>query len=434
MCASKADGAAFSVMVGIGETYLPAFVLAVGLGQVLAGLVATIPMLAGAFLQLLAPRLVRIVGSHRRWVILCAGLQGVAFIPLSIAAYVGRVPWYVVFLMATLYWGAGMGAGPAWNTWMGRAVPRSLRSPFFARRTRIAQMSVLSGLLFGGVILKFAGMQEAILGGFAVLFGVAFCARIVSTYFLARQSEPEVPAHTDERVSLIHFAGRLRRPEGHLLLYMLFAQVTTQLASPYFSPYMLGQIKLGYSVYIMLLGTAFLAKAVTLSIMARWGARIGAKTILWIGGFGIVPLPALWLLSTSPFYLMGLQMLSGSMWACYEFATLLLLFETIRDEQRTAILTSYNLMNSVSIATGSIVGGLILRGIGPGAQGYFLLFLISSACRLCALPLMWRVGEAPRKLVGLWLRPLAVRAAAGSVERPIVAALEGDSDVELAEL
>jgi hypothetical protein len=28
MCASKADGAAFSVMVGVGETYLPAFVLA----------------------------------------------------------------------------------------------------------------------------------------------------------------------------------------------------------------------------------------------------------------------------------------------------------------------------------------------------------------------------------------------------------------------
>ncbi|HQU47337.1 MAG TPA: hypothetical protein PK867_31330 [Pirellulales bacterium] len=31
------DGAAFSVMVGIGETYLPAFALAAGLGEVAAG-------------------------------------------------------------------------------------------------------------------------------------------------------------------------------------------------------------------------------------------------------------------------------------------------------------------------------------------------------------------------------------------------------------
>ena len=150
----------------------------------------------------------------------------------------------------------------------------------------------------------------------------------------------------------------------------------------------------------------------------------------WIGGIGIIPLPALWLFSTSPLYLMGLQMLSGAMWACYEYATLLLLFETIRDEQRTAILTSYNLLNSLSIATGSVVGGLILRGVGPGAQGYLLLFLISSACRLCVVPLMWRVGEAPRRLVTMWMRPLAVRPSAGSVERPIVAAMDGDSDVE----
>ncbi|HPF40672.1 MAG TPA: MFS transporter [Phycisphaerae bacterium] len=430
MCASKADGAAFSVMVGAGETYLPAFTLAVGLGQVFAGLVATIPMLAGAILQLLAPRIIRVVGSHRRWVILCAAFQGLAFLPLCIAAYVGRVPWYVLFLIATIYWGAGMGAGPAWNTWMGRAIPRALRPSFFARRTRIAQMSVLSGLLIGGLTLRLTGLRGDVLGGFAILFGIACCARIVSTIFLARQSEPEVAAHTDERVSLIHFANQLRRPEGHLLLYMLFAQLTTQLAAPFFSPYMLGQIKLSYTIYILLLGTAFLAKAATLSIMAKWGGRIGAKTVLWIGGIGIIPLPALWLFSTSPLYLMGLQMLSGAMWACYEYATLLLLFETIRDEQRTAILTSYNLMNSLSIATGSVVGGLILRGVGPGAQGYLLLFLISSVCRLCVVPLMWRVGAAPRRLMTMWMRPLAVRPSAGSVERPIVAAMDGDSDVE----
>ena len=35
--ASVADGASFSVMVGVGETYLPAFALALGMGEITAG-------------------------------------------------------------------------------------------------------------------------------------------------------------------------------------------------------------------------------------------------------------------------------------------------------------------------------------------------------------------------------------------------------------
>src|SRR6202011_3259909 len=48
--ASVADGASFSVMVGIGETYLPAFVLAMGMGEIAAGLISSIPLLVGAVL------------------------------------------------------------------------------------------------------------------------------------------------------------------------------------------------------------------------------------------------------------------------------------------------------------------------------------------------------------------------------------------------
>ena len=39
-----ADGAAWSVMVGVGETYLPAFVLALMASQLASGLVATMSM------------------------------------------------------------------------------------------------------------------------------------------------------------------------------------------------------------------------------------------------------------------------------------------------------------------------------------------------------------------------------------------------------
>ena len=44
---SQSDAAAFGVMVGLGETYLPLFVLTVGLSEVMSGLVVSVPVLLG---------------------------------------------------------------------------------------------------------------------------------------------------------------------------------------------------------------------------------------------------------------------------------------------------------------------------------------------------------------------------------------------------
>ncbi len=70
------DAIAASVMVGTGETYIAAFALALGLGDIVAGIVASGPLLAGAVLQLISPWAVRRLGSHRRWVVWTAGAAG----------------------------------------------------------------------------------------------------------------------------------------------------------------------------------------------------------------------------------------------------------------------------------------------------------------------------------------------------------------------
>jgi cyanate permease len=66
---TTADAAAYSVMVGCGETYLPAFTLALGFGPVAAGLMASVPILVGALVQLVTPYAVTRLGSNRVWVI-----------------------------------------------------------------------------------------------------------------------------------------------------------------------------------------------------------------------------------------------------------------------------------------------------------------------------------------------------------------------------
>ena len=56
-------------MVGCGETYIAAFALAIGMSQITAGLIGTVPLLAGVALQLIGPTGARWCRSYRRWVL-----------------------------------------------------------------------------------------------------------------------------------------------------------------------------------------------------------------------------------------------------------------------------------------------------------------------------------------------------------------------------
>ena len=89
--ASLLDGASFGGMVGFGETFLPAFALAVGLSEMVAGVVSSAPLVAGGLMQLVSPVAVRLMHSHRKWVVLCAAVQAFAFLPLVMAALCGSI-------------------------------------------------------------------------------------------------------------------------------------------------------------------------------------------------------------------------------------------------------------------------------------------------------------------------------------------------------
>src|SRR4051794_24712095 len=107
-------------MAGVAEVYLPAFGLALGMSPVLAGLLASVPLLAGGVLQLVAPRVIQRVRSLRRWVAVCMAVQALAFLPLLFVALSGRVATPIVFASASLYWAAGMAASAGWTPWTAR--------------------------------------------------------------------------------------------------------------------------------------------------------------------------------------------------------------------------------------------------------------------------------------------------------------------------
>lgn len=401
---SVGDAIGFSVMVGVGETYFAAFALAIGVGEIAAGLVATAPLLLGAFLQWTTPWAVARVGTHRRWVVLCAGLQAAAFLPLIAAAIAGHLHVAVLYAVVALYWGAGMATAPAWNTWMGRVVPVNIRARYFSLRTRLGQVCVLLGFLVGGLGLQWASAHDAALAAFAGLFALAAAARTMSTVCLARQYEPVSPVTHEEKVPLGELARRIQHAgDGRLIVYLLAVQVTVQIAGPFFTPFMLKQIQFTYGQYVALASCAFVGKVLALAPLGRVAQRYGAQRLLAIGGLGICPLSALWLISNDFTWLMFVQAFGGAAWAAYELAMFLLWFESVAEHERTSVQTTHNFAHALATCAGSLIGGTLLWTLGQHPGAYLTVFALSAAARLATLPLLARVPGAfgsPRVLVG----------------------------------
>ncbi len=423
------DGTAYSVMVGIGETYFVLFVLALGAGEALAGLAATLPRVVGGLLQLLSPWAVARIGSNRTWVVACALVQSLSFTPLVVGAASGWMPIWAAFVAIGAYWASGLATGPAWNSWVTTLVPARVRATYFARRWRPLQLGTLVGLVGGGLILEF-GDGDRHLWLFAVLFGVAGLMRFGSTFCLAAQSELVPPSPLVQGGLRSMVVDAARGPGGRLLLFMLCVQASVQVSGPYFAPFMKRELGMGYGEFMVLISTAYVAKSVSVPLTGRIIRKVGPHAVLWAGGIGIIPTAGLWVVSHDFWFLLGVQVLAGLVWGCYEIATFLLLFETIPPEKRIRVLTVFNLADSVMIVGGSLAGAQLLHAMGESVAGFHALFLVSSGLRVMCLIMLARVKPVRVSAGRVVLRSLGARLNAVPEENPIVASMENGSGDE----
>jgi MFS family permease len=398
--ASCVDGCGFSVMVGAGETYFAAFALALGIDKVTAGLVATVPLLVGAALQMVSPWAVARLRSNGRWVVFTAIVQAASFVPLVAAALAGRMPTVALFAVVAVYFAAGLASGPAWTTWIDTLVPKRITSRYFARRTVWCYVALLAALALAGAALEFGSEHDGQFLAFAGIFTLAGLARVVSAKCLAAQSEP-VPQPAGERhLPMMEIARRAARgdADGRLVAFVVTAVFATQISQPFVTSYLRGELRMPYATFAAMLAVPFAARIAALPWLGRIAHRFGARRLMWVGALALVPGAALWVVSANWMWIALVQAVAGVAFAAFDLANLLLQFETIRPEERTSILTTYTFWYGAATVAGAVAGSLLLVSFGEGRAAFLVVFAVSAAARLGAAGLFALAGRvgAPR--------------------------------------
>jgi MFS family permease len=162
-------------------------------------------------------------------------------------------------------------------------------------------------------------------------------------------------------------------------------------AGPFFNVYLVQNLQatatmVGFLSVVSTIAGLFVQRKLG-ELADHWGPR----RMQLISGLLIPILPFAWLLVTSPWHIVPINILSGILWGAFNLAAFNYLLAVTPAEQRARYSALYQLVITISLAAGAAVGSIIISS--PWA--YKGVFLGSGIGRMTAAILFARFVHAP---------------------------------------
>lgn len=390
------EGIPASMMLGIMDYYLVPYGLFLGASNRVIAVLSALPHLAASFSQFWAVDVVRRAGSRLAVVVGTAAGQAAVLLPMAVLAladFPGRLA--VLVGLAVAFRVLNNLCGTAWSSMMSEYLPPQRRTGYFGWRSRIAGVASLAGVVLGGLILS--GMKQLALpaAGFLLAFAAAAFLRAVSAWMLSRMAELPLTSSSDSDFTFAMFLKRGRKSNFvQFVLYVAGILFATHLAAPYFSVYMLRDLKMSYFTYMIVHLAAAVGSLAAFPVWGRNADVVGNARILKTTGRLIPVIPLLWLFSRDPAYLTLVEFFAGFVWGGFNLCAVNFIYDAVTPEKRVRCLAYFNLINGVAIFAGTMLGGFLADRLPPLLGLKLLsLFVLSALLRFPAALALARFKE-----------------------------------------
>ncbi len=370
------DGAAFSAMLGLTQSYIAPFALALQATTAQIGLLTSIPSLMMALSQLTAPQLVKKAGSRKAMILPAVALHAVLWLPIFLVPFLipSAKVWWLIGLVS-LSTVAGAIANPAWGSMMADLVPQRIRGRYFSARGRISNtVALVFGFAAGG-ILQLVGSN--VFHGFEILFAGAVVFRMVSLYFLTKMYEPPAAEANGHQLNLIDMIKDIGSSNlGRFTVFVAMMSFCTNISAPFFTVYMLRDLHFNYLSFVIVNTAGALATILFVTYWGRRADRAGNVRIIRIACVLIPLVPIAWLISKHVWFLVIVQTFASFAWAGFDLANMNFVYDASPPEERTRRIALFNAMNGTAVCLGALTGGLLANRLPP-LFGYSLLSLFA---------------------------------------------------------
>lgn len=363
------DGLAAEAMsVLTGGTFLTAMALQLGASNFQIGLLAALPTFTNIF-QLLAIWLVQKYNNRRAIAVMANGFARFPLLVIGLLPFIfttGTSIQVLIFLLFFHYF-FGSVAGASWNSWMKDLVPENKLGTYFSHRSRLTQtLNVVLSLVLALVldyVKKYYPASELIAYSLMFIGGGLF--GILGTYVLSRTPEPKSYLAKENLLKL--FSKPVKDTNFRkLLVFNSFWSFALNLATPFFTVYMMNTIGLPLSYIIGFGILSQLAGIFAIKIWGKYSDQFSNKTIIRIAapvyilcilGWSFVMLPSS---HTITLFLIGLiNVLSGVSTSGINLAINNIGIKLAPKEEAIVYISARNMIVAFVSALGPLLGGFL---------------------------------------------------------------------------
>ncbi|MBI4339128.1 MAG: MFS transporter [Chloroflexi bacterium] len=378
------EGVPGTLALSIADNFIAPLAIALGGAPLMIGLLHAFPQLLAAQSQLLTHKLVSWTHSRRRVLLLSVGLGVLPWLVLSVIPHLSLadpVLWLVPLAVFTNVF--YQFPAPAWGSWIADLLPLHRRGNFLGFRASVGSLVGMSVVMGFGVLLD--RMQDGAYWGFTILFLTGASMRLWSLALIWGMHEP--PMRTARAsMGLLEFVKTAQRTVlGRVVLYTMVLYLGVFIAGPYFSIFMLRDLKFSYTTFVLLQVVSVVATIIGSRLWGIYADRHGNVGVIRVTGLGLSAMPLLWLVSHQVPFLMVINIIGGIAWSGFTLCSLNYVYEVSPPGERTRVVGYLAAFGGVGLFVGALVGGLIVEYV-PVLFAYpvMTLFLISGIVRLVA--------------------------------------------------
>ncbi len=398
-----------------GGVFLTGFALALGANDFQIGLLGAIPALVN-LAQMPTSYFVERYGQLKKITVRSAATGrllwvAIALLPL-LYPFVGSNHTLALFLFILAVVNILSGVTRlAWITWTSALVPVEVMGRFFAKRNLYSNgFSMVAGLIAGEFIDRFIKINPSeVLFGLSSLFVVGVMFGMMSVFYLNKMSEPKISIQKEREpfYKVIQFPFKDKNFR-RLILFSVCWNFSTTIISPFFSVYMLNDVKLNY-LFINSLGViGGVLNIVSLKEFGILSDKFGNKPMLITSVVGKCIYPLLWVFTTSNTYWLFIVINMTSVFdAGLGLTQFNMLLKLAPQKNNSVYLAVYGTAVGLTAMIGPICGGFVANLL-KNSNMYFLfltfrhfklLFLVSGLFRFCTLFTLKNLYEPEAKSV-----------------------------------
>lgn len=416
---STIEGALALTMVALTSgAFITGYALEMGADNFYIGLLAALPTLASPA-QLVSSYLLERGYSRKPLSIWTTFFCRLLWIPIILVPLLFSYSW-TLKLTALLIGLSNLLASlsmTAWLSWMQSLVPLSLRGKYFGNRNAVTGTFTMVATLAGGFFLdhwkSLFGPKNLV--GFLTVFAVAALLGQFSLWILHKV--PDRPRINWGKTATFGRDLLLPLKDPNFRSFTLFVTAwnfAANLAVPFFTVYMLEDLRLSYSLVSFFWVLITITNLLSVPWWGRLSDRFGNQPLVYMAAIVAATFPLFYLFTTPTryfFILLTVNLLAGIFWGGVILCSFNLMLKLAPPEKSSVYVAVHSTFTGLVAAIAPLIGGALTKIFAPWIlvlgpltlHGLHFLFLLSSLLRFASLPLLRPLNEPRAKSWGgIW--------------------------------